>query len=523
MFLRILIFCFTSVLFLKNINSQPFLKTYVVNSIVDENTFKTEKPDTTVPPLLKNVKENMPQPYWENHPDVINCYWKAWDIAFSNLKSVNRVNGFVSPYIDPAFNNNIFMWDCSFMTMFGKYARQVFNFQNTLNNFYSKQHPDGFICREIREIDGTDVFERFDPASTGPNIMPWSEWEYFLNFNDIERLKKIFPVLLAYYDWYSTYRTWPDGSYYSSGWGCGMDNQKRVPSGYNPAFSHGFMSWIDISFQEVFSANILIEMAKIISRDKDVEHIISQKKMLIDYINKNMWDESEKYYFDRNRNGLLNKTKSIGSYWGLLAGSIPHDRVNQMVLHLEDTSMFARKHRIPTLSADDPFYDPNGDYWNGSIWAPTTYMVLRGLTKYNFDSLAFKIGINHLNNVVEVFNKTKTFWENYAPDKVQGNDRSNFVGWTGLVPINVLFEYVFGIRANVPENELTIDVNLLDEYGIINYPFGSNGKINIVCKKRKNTSQKPDVLITTNLPLKVVLKWSGGNLKSNIKVGQSSL
>lgn len=46
------------------------------------------------------------------------------------------------------------MWDCSFMTMYGKYAKSVFNFQNTLNNFFAKQHSDGFICREIRESDG---------------------------------------------------------------------------------------------------------------------------------------------------------------------------------------------------------------------------------------------------------------------------------------------------------------------------------------------------------------------------------
>lgn len=505
------------------IHSQPYFHTYIKNALVEENFFKTVVPDTSMPPSFESVKGKIPEPIWEVRPDVINCYWKAWEIAFSNLKPINRENGFVSPYIDPAFNGNIFMWDCSFMTMFGKYAKTVFNFQNTLNNFYSKQHPDGFICREIRETNGTDVFERFNPSSTGPNIMPWAEWEYFRNFNDIDRLKKVFPVLLAYFEWFETNRSWPDGTYYSSGWGCGMDNQQRVPKKYSAEFSHGFMSWIDISFQEVFAAKILIEMATILGRESDVINIVNQRNKLVNHINNYMWDDLHKYYFDRFNTGELSRTKSIASYWALLAGSVPTSRIDYLINHLKDTSMFSRKHRVPTLSADDPNFNPNGGYWNGAVWAPTTYMVLRGLTQYEYDSLAYQIALNHLNNVVDVFTQTKTLWENYAPDKLQGNDHSNFVGWTGLVPINVLFEYVFGIRPNVPANELLIDVNILDEYGIKRYPYGINGSIDFYCKKRKTAKDKPSIVITSNVPVKLIVKWPGGKFSKNIKEGKTVL
>lgn len=59
---------------------------------------------------------------------------------------------------------------------------------------YAKQHPDGFICREIK-ADGADCFERYDPVSTGPNLMPWCEMVYFHQFGDTERLHKIFRTL----------------------------------------------------------------------------------------------------------------------------------------------------------------------------------------------------------------------------------------------------------------------------------------------------------------------------------------
>lgn len=110
------------------------------------------------------------------------------------------------------------MWDSSFILMFARYGTRFFPFQNTLNNFYAKQHPDGFICREIK-ADGADCFERYDPVSTGPNLMPWCEMVYFHQFGDTERLHKIFPVLCAYYKWLNLNHTWRNGTYWSSGWG----------------------------------------------------------------------------------------------------------------------------------------------------------------------------------------------------------------------------------------------------------------------------------------------------------------
>ena len=87
------------------------------------------------------------------------------------------------------------MWDSSFILMFARYGARFFPFQNTLDNFYAKQHPDGFICREIK-ADGADCFERYDPVSTGPNLIPWCEMVYYHQFGDVERLHKIFPVLV---------------------------------------------------------------------------------------------------------------------------------------------------------------------------------------------------------------------------------------------------------------------------------------------------------------------------------------
>ena len=127
-----------------------------------------------------------------------------------------------------------------------------------------------------------------------------------------------------------------------------------------------------------------------------------------------------------------------------------------VVAHLENEREFNRPHRIPSVSADDPHYDENGDYWNGSVWAPTNYMVLKGLAKNGYQKLAYEIGLNHLENVTRVFQKTGTLWKNDSPEHdAHGCPAvTDFVGWIGLVPIAVLFEYVLGIRCDAERDRI---------------------------------------------------------------------
>jgi hypothetical protein len=438
-------------------------------------------------------------------------------------------NGFVSPYIDTAFNGHLFMWDSAFILLFARYGQRAFNFQQTLDNLYCKQHPDGFICREIDEADGRDMFQRFDPPATGPDVMPWTEWEYFLNFGDQARLERVFPVLVAFHQWMRRYRTWPDGTYWASGWACGMDNQPRLleteppgqPENFRPLewWSHDHMTWIDACLQAVFSAQVLVKMAKALKRVGEVEDLEREIAHLSTLINEQMWDELSAFYYDRRADGSLSDVKSIGAYWALLAGMVPEDRLIPFLSHIENPAEFNRPHRIPTLSADHPDYRPEGCYWRGSVWAPTNYMVLCGLFRNQQDSLAHAIARNHLEQVVRVFEQTGTLWENYAPEyssqgSIAGRD---FVGWTGLPPIAVLFEFVFGIRANVPGGRLIWDVRLLEAHGIRRYPFGREGLLDLECAGRKSEFERPQIRVKTNIPLTLEILWAGGSTTLDCK------
>jgi hypothetical protein len=504
-------------------NIETLYQTYIINPFVEQNSFRTADQQIQVLPGYTSFVKLLPQPIWRGHETSIDCYWKTWEIAFRNLRVPTPENGFVSPYIDTAFNGNLFMWDSAFILMFARYGRNAFDFQQTLDNFYAKQHPDGFICREIRETDGTDCFLRFDPPATGPDVLPWTEWEYYQNFGDRDRLANVFPALLAYHQWFRRYRTWQDGTYWACGWACGMDNQPRLDLGdkkekgeflgFYEWWDNNHMVWVDTCFQAIFSARLLVEMAEVLGRQDDVHDVETEINHLQGLVNQLLWDDELDFYFDRRADGRLSQVKTIGAYWALLSRAVPADRLERFLSHLKAAGEFNRLHRVPSLSADHPDYDSKGFYWRGGVWAPTNYMILRGLTSLGYHALAHEIGVNHHANVVKVFEQTGTLWENYAPDSIEPGNiaRSDFVGWSGLPSVAVLFEYVFGLRAEVPKQFLTWDIHLLEEFGVMQYPFGSQGLLDIHCAERHSSTERPDIQIHANIPITLELLWEGGS------------
>ncbi len=484
--------------------------TYTYQPLVDENSFIGKEKDTEPLPTYEESRDILPALIWDGHEDTSACFDKAWEIAFGNLRQPKPEDDMVSNYIDTAFNGFLFMWDSAFITMFGKYGSRVFDFQKTLDNLYARQHMDGFICREICEAKKGDQFHRFDPSSTGPNIMPWAEWESYLVTGDQERIKKVFPALLAYHLWLKDWRTWPDGTYWSTGWSCGMDNQPRQKPGVSVEFHHGHQVWADACMQQLLSCRMLIQMAKLIGREKDVECLQEEEEFLSKVVNQKLWDPESCFYYDLWSDGRLNHVKTIGAYWALLAGCVPPEGMDGFIAHLRNPGEFNRPHRVPSLSADHPEYREDGGYWLGGVWAPTNYMVLKGLEKAGEYDLAREIAINHVENVTKVCLETGTLWENYVPEQAApGNPaKKDFVGWTGLSPIAIVIEEIFGIHGSARERRITWRVREESRHGVLRYPMGADA-VDLICPAHK-PGEKPKVEINATGPVTVELQWPDG-------------
>jgi hypothetical protein len=475
----------------------PFPPRYPVSL----NRFRMRHPKTVNIPHYD--RQAIPQLIADEHPEWVATYNKAWQLAFKNLRAPIPESGFIAGFIDTAFNSNTFMWDSCFMMMFGHYGRRVFHFMGTLENFYAKQHDDGFISREINTYTGKDMFQSLDPRSTGPNLLAWTEWIAFELNGDKQRLKEVFPCLIAYHRWWKEWRTHPDGSYWTSGWGSGMDNQVRVP---HSDYHHRHYTWVDATLQQALNISVLIQMAQVLGDSEFTDELKAELEHLTHYINAYLWDEQQGFYFDRSPQGELSQAKSIGTYWGLLSTVIPAERAARMIDHLKNPNLFNRPHRVPSQSYDSPEYSLYGGYWLGGVWSPTNYMVLRGLSYRGEHELAHEIALNHVQNVADVFMSTGTLWENYAPEvKEPGRPAAkDFVGWTGTSAISIPIEYVIGIR---PQGAQTLvwDIRLKERHGVLGYPFGTHNALDLIYQN----SEVPSVSIHTQEAITIILKWSG--------------
>ena len=261
-----------------------------------------------------------------------------------------------------------------------------------------------------------------------------------------------------------------------------------------------------------------------LERWQEIEEFEDDIKNLTAYINKNMWSERDGFLYDQFANDSLSTTQGIYAYWALHTDVLPKERLDRLVEHLDDTCKFNRPHRVASLAADNPKYKANGRYWVGGVWPGTNYMVISGLVNKGYRRLAHDIVMNHYNNVLEVYKKTGTFWEYYAPESASPGfmARKDFVGWTGLPPIADLIEYIFGIRADIQDNHVTLDVQLTDAYGIDRYPLGEKGNISFKVAKRSSVNDKPKVTIHSNIPFKLTLVWGHGeSVEKEVKEGNN--
>ena len=457
-------------------------------------------------PRFAETRDKLPSPIYDEDPACVEMYWKAWELAFRNFHEPSKDSGFVSQFIDAAFNENIFQWDTCFMTMFCNYGHPYVPGICSLDNFYCKQFENGEISREIVRATGREYEPWVDregrglrsslmgfqvtyvgrkPPQPPPHlaldavnhpIFAWAEMESCRITGDRERLALVYEPLVRYYRALRKYLR-QGNRLYMTDW-ASMDNSPR-----NDCLIRGGTA-VDTSSQMALFARNMADMADLLKKRKQAKAFRADAEELARVINEKMWDPDRKFYFDLTVDGKRSPVKTVAAFWTLLAGVAGPKQVEALAAELRNPKTFGRKHRVPTLSGDDSTFEPLGGYWRGAVWAPTNTMVIRGLEKSGQNELAYEIAMEHLRIVREVFQQTGTVWENYAPDSAAPGNPSgrDFVGWSGIGPILCLIEYGVGIRADAPSNTITWNIRSPRRVGIERFWF--RGKtVSLVCEE----------------------------------------
>jgi hypothetical protein len=530
---------------------------------VERGIFFKGKGSLTAPHKYGDVKDRLPRPVLSGHPHWLGCYDYAWKIAFKNVRLPEPGSGFVSSFVDAAFNQDIFLWDTVFITMFASLARPFLPGVEALDNFYVKQLPDGEIPREMVRGTGEDVkfwvnrkglalhsyfhnhygFRKLftmAPPETGEMYFPdlgrpqeetawytldnlnhpilaWGELESFALTGDRERLALVFPPLLKQYDSYQTLLRHANGLYVSD-W-ASMDNSPR---------NKYLGCALDTSCEMVMFAAHLLEMLNIlepgglevpgVSGACLRERLEKDRDTLAETINRLLWDDKTGFYYDLKDDGARAPVKTAAAFWALASGAADGSRAESLARWLGDPASFKRLHRTPVCAADEEGYDPRGGYWRGSVWAPMNTMILYGLEKYGYHELAREIALNHLDAVARVWEDTGTIWENYPADSISAadSDRRDFVGWSGIGPTRYLLRYALGLAPDAPSGVLrwNPDPGLLEQgpLGCRSFRFG-NIETDLEAAIRDGKLQ---IRAETSGPYVLEIRFAGGTYRERI-------
>ena len=411
-------------------------------------------------------------------------YWKAWELLWHNHSQLLSQESQYLLETDVSYiDRTVSMGQSAFLTIPSGYIPGPFKFVELLDRFYAAQEDSGFICRDVISQAGELCPQPFDPNSTGPNLLAWSEWRAFRLTGDKQRVAAVFPALMAYHRWCRNNRTWRNGLYWTTAYAGGLVNQPRVPGG---RYHHRHWAWIDACAQAVLNCTMLERMALLLEEPEMATEVATERDQLSRIINETMWNNELGFYQDIGPDGTFSSLRSIAAYWTLLEATlIPKDRLSPFIQHLRDTWSFRTEFVLPTLSADSEAYNARtGNGWRGAVWSHLTYMVQRGLNVADHFSLAHKLALNHVDMVSRVHASTGKFWENYLPEDLGPAEpmTEDVIGLTPAAIIPMVLEFVLGFSVDWPLRQIVWRRCLPQgqAYGVRNLPLGNEGTIDLL-------------------------------------------
>lgn len=305
----------------------------------------------------------------------------------------------------------IFEWDSFFNSLEASIESETLAVE-IVRSVLDTQYPNGNIPNWRGRFGGT-------PDRSQPPVGSFTVLKLFERTGNQDLLKAAYPFLKKWHGFWKSKR--PSGTARRDGNGDGLlewGSDKEMLSGPVPPWEEGasgaqrakwesgqddLPNWDDVPYNEetgtltmncvdlsslyALDSWCLAQMADILNQRADHEAYLAEYERTKALVNRVLWNEREHFYFDRHWDGRFSTRKAASNFYPLLA-RIPDDkRALEMLRHLLNPREFWGDYVLPTISRDDPAFKDQ-QYWRGTIWPPTNYLVYQGLKAYGFDTVA---------------------------------------------------------------------------------------------------------------------------------------
>ncbi len=358
-------------------------------------------------------------------------YFKAISIMKVNCESkqgkINRL--WTTPDRWP--HRHMWFWDSAFHTFGNRFISPQIA-ECTLLAVLGCQRKDGFIS-----ITMSPEKKRLYENITQPPLFAWAALDLFQETKNYDFLNTVYNGICRYIKWLYTNRDrdgdglleWiVDGPPTSKCGECGMDNSPR----FDDVYPDEPIAAIDLNCFAINEMNCLSQIAEILKKKEESliwKKLAEEKKKLVDRF---LWDQEDRFYYDRRRNGQFIRVKTPASFLPLLAEVPNVKKASQIHKALINKNVFWTDFPIPSTAKNEKSFCK--DMWRGGTWLNYNFLVYRGLLKYGFQKTAKQLLIKTKNAIEKWYKERGSIFEFYDPDNdipPQDLPRKDWLGTKG--------------------------------------------------------------------------------------------
>lgn len=139
---------------------------------------------------------------------------------------------------------------------------------------------------------------------------------------------------------------------------------------------------VDFSVYIALEMTMLASLQELLGNSSGAAHWHAQAKRTSDMIHSELWCEEEGIYYYRAKAGTGDfvRVKTPSSFAPLLLDGVSDERVEKLLMHLNDPKTFNTPVPLPSVSYDHPHFSTN--MWRGPMWINTNWFTILGLRKY---------------------------------------------------------------------------------------------------------------------------------------------
>ncbi|GHV49608.1 hypothetical protein AGMMS49579_01770 [Spirochaetia bacterium] len=422
------------------------------------------------------IKRDFPKIHFYDQ-DFVDIYDKTWAWIQDCWTTDSENSAVQGKFFSYPGNPVIQQADAIFSSFFLVYSNRIYQAHPTLDVFYERQEPNGAIRSAYSIETGQPVADWDNPECLGIPLFAWAEFNLYHKTANKKRVKDVLPTLHRYVEWIDSVFKRDNGLYQVPLSVTGMTNSPRENAAY------------PLDFNAMMAVNVLYmsAMADILNDKESSFQYKRQYFSLKTRINSLMWDPDDGFYHDIDISETRLPVKTIAGYWPLLAEIPNDDKAEQIINKLSDPLFFGSPHPFPSLAVNEPAFDENGGGYRGSVFPHLTFMVIKGLERYQRWDLARDCAIRHvyfmLDSMSPEGNHHKgNLWEAYLPLKegpAQWEEkpdfpRSQYLTFDALSTICLTIENIVGLFISLPRKTVDWIIPNLEIMGVENLSLKKN-------------------------------------------------